>query len=289
VAGFQPFEILWNGYEATLMAATGAVVTSALAAVGQLMLGIMTVYVVVCAVLLAIGQMRIGEIQSRLVTAVAVSALLSTSFYTTDIQQFFLTTLPTWIAQAVGGKSIGTGAQQFDLLFSAVTHEANYIQLQANGIEYLAEDFEVGVAKWLCYILLSLCFNVWACAQVLTAIVICVGPFVVPGYLFKATKGVADRWLSKIIGLMILLLLVNVLLQIIIYQDSSLYQQLAGNPGAGVAEEIEVFWEIVLVFGFGTFVFFLLPSIAIYIGGGVSFAPAAIFVAAANMIVPRRR
>ena len=286
---FQPFEILWNGYDATLVAATGAVVTSALTAVGQLMLGIMTVYVVVCAVLLAIGQMGIGEVQSRLITAVAVSAALSTSFYTTDIQQFFLTTLPNWIAQAAGGKSIGAGAQQFDLLFSAVTHEANYIQLQANGIEYIADDIEVYLALLLCYAALGLCFNVWACAQVLTAVVICVGPFVVPGYLFKATKGVADRWMSKLIGLMILLLLVNILLQIIIHQDATLYQQLAGNQGTGVVEEIEVLWEIVLVFGFGTFIFFLLPSIAVYIGGGVSFAPAAIFVAAATMIVPRRK
>jgi len=122
---------------------------------------------------------------------------------------------------------------------------------------------------------------------VLTAIVICVGPFVVPGYLFKATKGYADRWMSKLIGLMILMLLVNILLQIIIHQDATLFQQLTGNPGTGVAEEIEVLWEIVLVFGFGTFVFFLLPSIAVYIGGGVSFAPAAIFVATTKMIVRR--
>ena len=160
MAGFQPFEILWNGYEATLMAATGAVVTSALASVGQLMLGIMTVYVVVCAVLLAIGQMRIGEVQNRLITAVAVSAVLSTSFYTTDIQQFFLTTLPAWIAQAAGGKSIGTGAQQFDALFSAVTHEANYIQLQTQGIQYIADNIEVYGALALCYLALALCFNV---------------------------------------------------------------------------------------------------------------------------------
>jgi len=280
---------MWSGYNTALTQGTGATVSAALSAVGQEMVGILTIYVIICGLLTAFGQMDRGEALKRVVTAIMVSAVLTPSFYTAHVQQFFLTTLPNWIAQSAGGKGITTGAQQFDALLSAIRHQAATIDLEASGIEYIAERTEVGLAELVTYFFLLICFAIWAAAQVLAAIIVCIGPFIVPGYLFKATKGFAERWLGKLIGLMILFLLVSVLLQIIIHQDATLFTQLTSNPGVGVSEDLQVLWEVVLVFGFGAFLIVLLPSIAVHIGGGVSFAPGSVFNAASRLLprVPR--
>lgn len=283
-----PFEWMWTGYSTALTQGTGAAVTAGLSAVGQQMIGVLTVYVIVCGLLTAFGQMDRGEALKRALTAVAVSAVLAPSFYTTNVQSFFLTTVPNWIAQSTGGKGITTGAQQFDALFAAIIHEQAELDIQASGFDYIAERFEGFLAAALCVLCLLICFVIWASAQVLASLVISIGPFIVPAYLFKATRGFAERWLSKLIGLMILFLLVSVFLQIIIHQDATMFTRLTGNPGIGVGEEVSVLWELAMIFGFGAFVLVLLPSIAVYIGGGVSFAPGAVLMAVTQMLARKK-
>ena len=58
-------------------------------------------------------------------------------------------------------------------------------------------------------------FLFYELAKFLMDLVVCIGPFVLPGYLFAATRGVADRFISKLIGLCILIVFVDVLLSVI--------------------------------------------------------------------------
>ncbi len=59
-------------------------------------------------------------------------------------------------------------------------------------------------------------FLIFEVAKILMDVVVSVGPFLLLGYLFAATRGVADRFVGKLIGLTILILLVDVVLSIII-------------------------------------------------------------------------
>ena len=102
---FDPFEVIWNGYHSALVQSTTAIVESGLASVARVMVAVFTIYVIVCGVMLAFGQMARGEALQRILTAVMVSAVLTPAFYTANIEQFFLTTLPTWIAGAIGGST----------------------------------------------------------------------------------------------------------------------------------------------------------------------------------------
>jgi type IV secretion system protein VirB6 len=105
-------------------------------------------------------------------------------------------------------------------------------------------------------------------------VVVCIGPFALIGYLFEATKGVADRWIGKLIGLTILTLLIDIVLSIIIDGDRSYYNvSMTSLTVATVAETVTICIQFVVFLSLGCLITGFLPAIASYLGGGVSFSP----------------
>ncbi|OYY02156.1 MAG: hypothetical protein B7Y73_09545, partial [Acidocella sp. 35-58-6] len=124
-------------------------------------------------------------------------------------------------------------------------------------------------------------FLIYETAKIMMDIIVCVGPFVLAGYLFDATRGVADRWIGKLIGLSILTLLVDVVLSIIIDGDQAYFNvSMTSLTGATITDTITIVIQFLTFLTLGSLISVFLPGTASLIGGGVAISPLAMVEAA---------
>ena len=268
----QLFEAFSNQYNNAFQSGVTTVISSEITAISGVLSAVLLVWVAVQGIMVITGQLGIGTGINRIIRTGFVAALVTASGnFTTYVQQFFMTTLPGWIASTITG-STGTnaGAQQFDLLWSATLHLASAVGQQATGISGLPVQLKLFVAVDFVGFTLMVSFVIWEITQAMMGLVVAIGPFVVVGYLFDATRGIAERWIGKLVGLAILDLLVSVLLQILIAGDSKYMIQIQGAAGNGAEEQVLVIFELGLFFSMGAVLMVMLPSIAAYIGGGIA-------------------
>ena len=67
---------------------------------------------------------------------------------------------------------------------------------------------------------------------------VAIGPVLLVGYLFDATKGVTDRWIGKLITYSILTLLINVTLNVVLQGEKLYMRAILTQQASGVAANI---------------------------------------------------
>jgi type IV secretion system protein VirB6 len=132
---------------------------------------------------------------------------------------------------------------------------------------------------------LLIAFAVYEIGQIMLGVVIGIGPFVLAGYLFDSTRGIAERWLGKLIGLSILTLLIAIALEIILQGDVTYIQAAAATGVLDIQQSLAILMQAALFYALGAVIIVLLPSIAAYIGGGISFSPGQL----ASVVIPAAR
>jgi type IV secretion system protein VirB6 len=152
---------------------------------------------------------------------------------------------------------------------------------------------ELGLLQSLMVFPIGLVFLIYETARILTDIVVCIGPFLLAGYLFYATRGIADRFIGKLIGLALLTLLVDIVLSIIINGFITYVDQTMTNVAvASKPEAIIICTQLVIFLTIGSLITTFLPGIASFIGGGVSISPLAMISSATqvrNIVAPPRQ
>lgn len=228
-------------------------------------------FVIVNGVLVMLHKLQWNTAVLNCVRAVAVANLLTVGLYNQYVQTMFLTTVPNWIAGAIGGQTGVTVAQQFDNLRAAVNHQAAVLlaantgwspAMIANRLSIsLAAEFSVG-ALWFCFLIDFL-------AQCLMAVVAPVGAVVLIAYLFENTRRWATGWIGKLVALSLLELLVAIELTIVLAQFASYMGTAEATSGTGINSDelISNLWGIGWAFLFGGAMMICLPAIAAAIGG----------------------
>src|SRR6202012_1264264 len=121
---------------------------------------------------------------------------------------------------------------------------------------------------------------------IVTDIVVCLGPFLLAGYLFSATKGVADRYVGKLVSLAILTLLVDVVLAILVNAINTYIATTSADIVAGQTQgwfgttenaTASVFICVQLVFflAVSSLITVFLPGLAAYFGAVTPTCPVA--------------
>ena len=156
------------------------------------------------------------------------------------------------------------------------------------------------------------CLFVWMLAQAAIAFIVPIGAFVMPFYLFDATREFTMRWIGKLIALFLVLAVSLVLGAFVVKLDGQYMQQFAqtivanppdqgfqmnagdisftgfsevgavGGPAqrrrpwrqtsANVAASINALWNVALVCAFGFFILGIMVGIALYVGGASGFS-----------------
>ena len=206
---------------------------------------------------------------------------MSTTLYDQYIVSFFTAGLPNYFASSfLGVTGTAPAAHQFDALWNSASEVFAIAENHMNFLNVLY-SVQLAILQSLMVFPIGLVFLIYESTRILTDIVVCLGPFVLSGYLFGATRGVADRFIGKLIGLMILTLLVDIVLAIIINGFVTYVNSTLGNVAtASKPEAILICTQLVIFLAIGSLITCFLPGIAAYIGGGISVSPLAMAASA---------
>ena len=257
-----------------------ASITSMLAAVATPLLACVTLWIIVQGVLVMRGDMEArGGITRIVKVALVVGILTSSGLYTNYVQTLFITTIPNWFATAAGGTqaAIASTPATFDNMWQVTEHLIETIAAQI-AIYDVVDAVSLALIELSIMILLVVTFAIYEFAIIAIGIMVAIGPVLIVGYLFEATKGVTDRWIGKLITYSLLTLLINVTLSIVLtgekaYMGAILTQQASGV--AAVPAEIKILIELAMFFAMGAFIVISLPAIAAALGGGLGVSPGA--------------
>ena len=177
------------------------------------------IWVIILGYLMMTGSLDIRYGISKVSTmAIVVGIIASTSLYDSYVQTLFMKSLPSFVASTFSSGKTSNIPQSLDQTFNNFWVAGEIIYNKAKCMTCVLEPYVLGIEIELVlvvfFIALALVFAVYLIATTLTGLLVAIGPFLLIGYLFEATKGIPERWLGKLIGLAILLLLITALLSL---------------------------------------------------------------------------
>jgi type IV secretion system protein VirB6 len=274
-----PFTMMDQDFGVAFGTGIQTAITSLLAAVATPLLACVTLWIIVQGILVMRGDMDArGGIARIIRVAFVVGILTSSGLYATYVQTSFMTTIPNWLATAAGGSVSATSTPQtFDNMWQVTEHTIESANAQLSNFD-VVDAVSLAVIELCVAILLIITFAIYEFAIIVIGIMVAIGPVLIVGYLFDATKGVTDRWIGKLITYSVLTLLINVTLNIVLtgekqYMRAMLAQQAQG--AAAIPVEIQILISLVMFFAMGAFIIVSLPLIAAALGGGLGISPGA--------------
>jgi type IV secretion system protein VirB6 len=257
---------------------TANVVSEGISAVSGPLTALIVLWLIVQGVLVMRGDVSVRSGVTRIIrVSIVVGLLSSLALFSQYVVGLFQTTLPNWAANSItGGSGVSlTAPQMFDHVWdeSMKIAQAANAQLElwdvVDGVELALLQLSIGAC-------LLIAFAVYEIGQIMLGIVIGTGPFVLVGYLFDTTRGIAERWIGKLIGLSLLTLLIAIALEIILQGDENYIDAAAATGALDIQTSLAILLQAALFYALGAVIVVLLPGIAAYIGGGVSFSPASL-------------
>ena len=257
-------------------------VNEAMSAIQGPLTAIVVLWIIVTGILVMRGDVGVRSGVTRVITvSLVVGILMSTTLYDQYVVSFFTTGLPDYIATSLlGATGTAPSAHSFDVIWDSAAQVFATAENHLNIFNVLY-SVELALLQSLMVVPIGLTFLIYETARILTDVVVCIGPFVMVGYLFAATRGAADRFVGKLIGLTLLTLLVDIVLSIIINGFISYVATIqVGVTLASKAEAILLCMQLVVFLAIGSLITCFLPGIASFIGGGVSVSPLGMGVSA---------
>ena len=192
--------------------------------------------------------------------------------YTTWVQNFFLTTLPTDITNALSGITGGgaIGANSFDVIWNKAF--ASGLQVWKMLGRFDIGESTVVVVFWAASLLACvLTFAIWFLSHVLLALFVAVGPLLIGLVLFPATRAIFERWIGAMISCVLLQVFTVVLVTMTLGVEAQIVEQIATYTGTNPFEQIQMLFCAVIFFVFAALIAFQLPGAATALAGGLHF------------------
>jgi type IV secretion system protein VirB6 len=253
-------------------------ITSLLTAVAQPLMASVTLWVIIQGILVMRGDMDARGGVTRIIKAAFVVGIITSSgLYTTYVQTLFTTTIPNWFATAAGGTTLSATSTPgtFDNMWQVTEHAIETVSSHIAMYD-VVDAVSLALIEIALMVLLTITFAIYEFAIIIIGIMVAIGPVLIVGYLFEATKGVADRWVGKLITYSLLTLLINITLAVVLSGEKAYMRVILMNQASSassVAIEIKVLIELAMFNAMGTFVVLSLPAIAAALGGGLSVSP----------------
>lgn len=272
------FEFMYNQYSTGFLTALNSDVSAVLAAAMPPLSAALVIWVIIFGYLMMTGSLDLRYGISKVTTmAIVVGIISTTSLYDTYVQQLFMQDIPSFIASTFTSGKTNNLPQSLDGIYNYFWIAGQIIYKKAGCMTCVLEPYVLGIEIELIlvvfFIALAIVFAVYLIATTLTGLLVAIGPFLLIGYLFEYTKGIPDRWLGKLIGLAILLLLITALLSLFTGGLTDFLNDKinAAYDSAPAQTELVILGEVAAYTAITAFITIMLPGIAAYIGGGVDF------------------
>jgi type IV secretion system protein VirB6 len=259
-----------------------ATVNAAMSAIQGPLTAVVVLFIIVTGILMIRGDIGARNGVTRVLNVcLVVGLLMSTTLYNEYVVSFFTTGIPDWLASTFLGV---TGAQPTAHQFDAIWNEGTELfwagEKNMNFYNVLY-SVELAILQSFLVFPIGLTFLIYEATRIMIDVIVSIGPFLLVGYLFAATRGVADRFVGKLIGLTILTLLIDIVLSIIVNGDNTYFNtSMTGLEGASTAETIAICIQYVVFLTLGSLICTFLPAVASFLGGGISVSPLGMAVAA---------
>lgn len=172
------------------------------------------------------GQMNMGEASTRIVRLIMVIALLTPANFGNYITTQVTQTIPDAITNAVNGQQNLTGAQGFDALNNGIVNFAAQARKQATpALYYIGERVSIWLVEGVARLMVAGTFLIWALAKAAAAFVVPIGAFVIPFFIFDATREFTMRWVGKLVSLFLVMAVSIMLGSFVVKQDAMYMQQ----------------------------------------------------------------
>ena len=272
-----PFYVFDQTIQRPFTNGMNSTVSDAMSAIQGPLTAIVVLWIIVTGMLVMRGDVGVRTGITRIISvSLVVGILMSTTLYNEYVVTFFTTGVPNWLASSFLGV---TGTQPTAHQFDAIWNEANELFATAEknlNFYNVLYSVELGLIQDLIVVPIGLTFLIYEATKIMLDVVVCIGPFVLAGYLFAATRGVADRFIGKLVALTILTLLVDIVLSIIINGDSAYFNvSMNSLTLASTAETITICIQFAAFLALGSLICAFLPAVASFIGGGVTVSPMA--------------
>jgi type IV secretion system protein VirB6 len=259
-----------------------ATVNAAMSAIQGPLTAVVVLFIIVTGILMIRGDIGARNGVTRVLNVcLVVGLLMSTTLYNEYVVSFFTTGIPDWLASTFLGV---TGAQPTAHQFDAIWNEGTELfwagEKNMNFYNVLY-SVELAILQSFLVFPIGLTFLIYEATRIMIDVIVSIGPFLLVGYLFATTRGVADRFVGKLIGLTILTLLIDIVLSIIVNGDNTYFNSsMTGLEGASTAETIAICIQYVVFLTLGSLICTFLPAVASFLGGGISVSPLGMAVAA---------
>lgn len=271
---WQVFAYIVSQIETPLVSAVAQVTNTFLALVAAPLKVALILYIALTGILIIRGEVNesgAALLGRFLKMALVVWVLTGAGIYQQYVYDFFFTTLPNGLSQAL--TSSGTtpiDANSFDQV---------WIKAWRAGLEVwrtlkwsdVAEKLIIGLF-WLAAIVSTVfAFAIWLISRVLLALYIALGPLLIALVLFPATRSIFERWIGSLISCVILQITTIVLLYVVLIVESQVVGTVATMGSVDPMAMIQVLLAGVIFFGVTGFVAFQLPGVASSLAGGLHF------------------
>jgi type IV secretion system protein VirB6 len=275
-SNYAPFYTFDQTIQTPFTNGMSATVSSAMSAIQGPLTAVVVLWIIVSGILVMRGDVTARTGITRIISvSLVVGILMSADLYNFYVVKFFTSGLPDWIATSLTNTTgSAPSAHQFDVLWDDANQLFSTALGQLNFYNVL-DSVELGLLQDVVVFPIGLTFLIYELAKIMVDVIVSIGPFLLAGYLFAATRGVADRWVGKLISLSILTLLVDIVLSIIIQGDTSYFNTAlaAMTIGATIRETITIGIQFVIFVTLGSLITCFLPGIAAFLGGGVAVSP----------------
>ena len=192
--------------------------------------------------------------------AFVVATAMQAPYYTQYVSEAFLTRLPAELAGALSGRPIVAGAaEQFDILRSGMANLKAVILMAAPDFGQMDERIAAHVFDAGGFVGIGLMWFQWYMPRALTGIVLCVGPFLVPLWLFEASRGFAMAFAAKLVSLLALSVGASVIVSILLRVIDRVAAPINAATGSNVDVLIGKLAAVAALMWFGAFLMRSLP------------------------------
>jgi type IV secretion system protein VirB6 len=268
-----PFTAIHLIFERAFEAGLDEVLDAIQAHVTAPLLSCVTLWIIVQGVLVMRGDVDLRRgISKVMLVAIVVGLVANQAHYQEFVVTTFEETIPGFVREVSGAGAPTTSIPtQLDAMFVAAQVLFQKIAIEIGPVNQ-QDTFAFTGAQWIFYLTLWAAFGIFDTVSILTKVLIAIGPLMLVGYLFEATREVAVKWLSQLISYGILLLLLNIVATVVILAEAAALTVMAGviSIAGTTAAKIIGLYEIDMLFLTGNALIIALPTIAGNLGGALS-------------------
>lgn len=236
---------LWEGYSGVARTAIDGSVGNILAAIGGMMVAILSLYVIVVGKQMMFGEINMGTATTRAVRALMVSALMAPALFGQFVTTALTKTFPDAVAAAVGGNQAATGAAAFDQQLVHITTMSAGIRAQMIGLLYIGDRVALWITELVAKLFVLMTFLEWAIAGITIYLIPVLLALLAWMYLFDSLRAFVERTIGMAVGLLLVQATVLIIAGIVVQETNQFLDKFAttiqsagGNPGMQLGGDI---------------------------------------------------